>query len=103
MSGVRDFKKLSGGPELDKVQENIAQVLNPLLKNPLVNGVLLTKVQLANGTTNVEHKLGREPLGWIIVRQDAAALIYEPSTAINKARLLTLISNAATIVDIWAF
>lgn len=81
-----------------------ASLLNPLLASPIVNGQLLTGIALINGTTIVNHKLGRKIQGYIVVGSSAAATIHD-SQATNQMPQLTLqlISNAATTVALWVF
>lgn len=75
--------------------------LDPIISNPLVDGVLLRNISLINGVTVVNHLLGRKPLGWLIVDQDTGAMIYRSSPA--TALTLTLTSNSVTTVSIWVF
>lgn len=102
--GVRDYKKLGGSDESNRVQDNVETALRPILASPIVNGVLLTGVTLANGVTTVEHKLGRTLRGWIIVGQNANASIWDSQAGNNlAARTLILNSNAIVTVNIWCF
>lgn len=75
--------------------------LDPVIGNPLVDGILLRNISLVNGTTMVNHLLGRKPLGWFIVDQDTGAMIYRSSPL--TVTTLTLTSNAGTIVSLWVF
>lgn len=78
--------------------------LSDLLQNPLVNGSLLKDVALSNGTTAVNHKLGRALQGWIITRVNGAATIYDSQTTNNTPNLtLLLVSNAAVTVSLYVF
>lgn len=75
--------------------------LNPVIQNPLMNGNFLPNITLANGTTIINHRLGRMQQGWFITDIDGAATIYR-SAALNS-KTLTLTSNAAVEVNIYAF
>lgn len=78
-----------------------AAALNPVLANPL-NGVkILSNVVLINGTTIINHGLGRMMLGWFIVDINAAATIYR--SAPFNATTITLTSNAIAVVSIGVF
>lgn len=74
--------------------------LDPVLANLLINGQLLSNIALANGTTAVDHKLGRMPNGWFLVSPQGAATVYQ--TAVNNLTL-TLSSNAAITTALWVF
>lgn len=76
-------------------------ILDPLLGEPYINGQLLSSIALVNGTTVVNHKLGRLQQGWSITDQNAAANISR-SAAFNDMTL-TLTSDAAVTVNLWVF
>lgn len=89
---------------LTLIQSNWASLLNPLLDLPINQGRLLENVQLDNGSNTVNHKLGRKLTGWFIVRQRAAASVYDTQdTNPTPAVTLKLTSNASVKVDIFVF
>lgn len=86
------------------MQTRWASELNPIIANPLLNGQLLTNVALINGTTVVNHGLGRKLVGWIIVGINGAAQIYDNQATNQMPQLtLSLTSDAAVQVAIWVF
>lgn len=90
--------------DLSLMQTNWASQLNPLLRNPISNGLLLSEVVLASGDNTINHKLGRKLQGWIVVRKRAAADIYDKQDS-NLMPQLTLVLNAsgAVTVDLYVF
>jgi hypothetical protein len=78
-----------------------ASAVNPLLKNPINQGILLKEVALINGVTIINHLLGRTQQGWFVVDMNAAAAIYR-SAAFNSTTL-SLRSNAAVTVNLYVF
>ena len=87
---VRRFKKIYIPPEspiareFSSLQDNIEQSVNPVIDAQIVNGVYLKEIDLTHSVDNlIEHKLGREPLGWFVVRKFAAIDIYESLTDSN--------------------
>jgi hypothetical protein len=102
---IRDLKVLGAeGDDLNRIQQYISNALQPILGCPLVDGNLVTGVNLKNGLTVIEHKLGRKLRGWFIVDQNAIASIYrEPGTENLGSKTLTLHSSAACTVSIWCF
>lgn len=66
------------GADSDQLQDKIAQALTPIVKNPLLDGVLVEGCTCVNdgSSIRVEHKLGRKPKGWFVVGQDKDARIY---------------------------
>lgn len=85
------------------MQTSWAQQIDPVLANLLVQGQLLSNVSLINGTTAINHKLGRIPLGWFLVSPLGAATVYQAAYQPNPTLTLTLTSNAAITTSIWVF
>lgn len=97
---MRTFKKTrTGDKNLDAVQDNVLQFANQLLPVQLLNGILLTDVELS-GSTAVSHRLGRIPVGYIVVNRDANASIWTNSI---DAQFLNLQTSATVTVSLWVF
>jgi hypothetical protein len=89
---------------IDLMQNKWAAQINPILANLLVQGQLLKDISLINGTTIVNHKLGRKLQGWMITGINAAATVYDNQASNQTPQLtLSLTSNAAAIASIWVF
>lgn len=78
-----------------------ASELNPLLANPLNNVQILQNVSLNNGTTIINHGLGRMQQGWFLTDVQGAATIYR--NANFNSTTLSLHSSAAVVVSIGVF
>ena len=91
-------------PDLGTVQQNLVRTLNPIFNTPTLGGNLLTSQSLNVGANVINHGLGRNLNGWQLVRQRAAAQIFD-SQDDNKTPNLTLALNstAAVVVDIYVF
>jgi hypothetical protein len=90
--------------DLGRVQDNLVRTLDPLVNTPILAGNLLQNIPLVIGANIVNHKLGRNLVGWIIVRQRAAASVYDTQDTNKTPNLnLTLISNAVAVVDLYVF
>lgn len=79
-------------------------ILDVLLGNPSLDCSILPSVALINGTTVVNHLLGRKLTGWRIVGINAVATIYDKQSS-NQTPDLTLVltSNAAVTVSLEVF
>jgi hypothetical protein len=64
--------------ELEMLQTQWASQLNPLLVKVLLKGVQLDTT-LTTGSNVINHRLGRKPVGWIIVDTNAAVAVYRTS------------------------
>lgn len=75
--------------------------LNPLLNNPLVDGIFLKAIQLNSGKNVINHLLGRVQQGWIITDINASSVIYR--SAPFNSQTLTLMSGGTAVVNIYVF
>lgn len=89
---------------LNLMQTQWATQINPLLKSPIANGQQLNSVSLINGTTVVNHMLGRALQGYIVVGSNAAATIHDTQASNQTPQLtLVLVSSAAVNVNLWVY
>lgn len=94
----------SDNRDLQMMQTQWASQLNPLLAQPTASAVLLKAVKLTSGANQINHTLGRKLQGWTIVRQRAAATIYDQQDANQYPQLtLSLNASAPVTVDILVF
>lgn len=78
-----------------------ATALDPLLRNQLTQGLLLTNINLINGVNVINHKLGRKQVGFIITDIDGPAVVYRSQPFQDLQ--LTLTSNTNVNVSLWVF
>lgn len=79
-------------------------LLDGLLRRPQLQSSILTQVSLKNGTTVINHMLGRRLAGWHPTRVRASASIYDQQDSNQTpAVTLVLVSNAAVVVDLEVF
>ena len=91
--------------DLFHAQENIEQCLKPILNSPVIDGVLIKDIDVGTSDTVVNHKLGRSPLGWIVVKRNENAVIYESATTNNNRDKVLILkaSSATTDTYFWIF
>lgn len=82
-------------------QSQWPQVIDPVVNNQLNQGQLIGPIALISGTNVINHKLGRNQLGWIITDQDAASSIYR--NAVFNNLTLSLSSSAPCNISLWVF
>lgn len=100
------FRKITlSTAALQKFQENVRSSVDSIVACPIIDGVLLEKVELKSATTTyINHKLGRKPQGWLIVRQRGNSIIWDlQDNNKNKTSTLALACSADVIVDVWIF
>ena len=94
-------KIVSNTQDLTTVQNNIEEALDQIMPKEIIDGHLLKKITLTNAITNrIEHKLGRIPQGFIIVKQSASVVI---TSSAFDFRYINLIITGNAICDIWVF
>ncbi len=61
----------------------------------------------SNGTPNTEdtvvHDLGRVPRGFLVIKQDKAASVYDSGTAWTQSRMYVKTSVASVATTFWIF
>lgn len=95
---------ISEEPVLTLMQNKWASQLNPLLARPQNNSIILKEIALVTGANTINHKLGNKLQGWKIIRQRAAASVYDTQDTNPMPTLtLTLVSSANVVVDLEVF
>lgn len=102
------FQASPGGQKIDAVftqmQNAWGQVLNKLIARPQNNSVIIPNLELVVGTNTIPHGLGKPLSGWIPVRKNAAAEIYDQQeTNQNPSNSLILVSDAVVTVTLEVF
>lgn len=93
----------TGSPEIQRMQDLIAESVEQLERSPMGKGVLLEGVSLSTGASNrVNHKLGRVPSGWIIVDRDDNANVWSSTSSLPN-KFLELSTSADVTVSLWIF
>lgn len=102
MSSLVQFQ--SDDRNMQLLQNSWASVLNPIINNPSNKAIILKNIALINGSTTINHLLGRKLQGWRIIGIDAAATIYDSQKTNQHIDItLILVSNAAVNVNLEVF
>ena len=108
---MKKFKKLIIPPDFpmsrvfNNAQDHIESVLNPVLNSAIIDGIILEDVDLVSGSfTSVEHKLGRKPRGYLVIRKSAAETVYENAGDYDNRKLfMKLRASGSVTVNLWVF
>ena len=98
MSRISFTQLATGNAATDQQMGYIATALNPLLQLPFASGNRVQDVEITTADTIVDHGLEQAPEGWIILKQDAAQVIYESAT-VNDFPATTVILKAGGTVQ----
>ena len=85
----------------DMAQTVWATSLDPLIKNVLTQGKLISNISIITGVNNINHLLSKKQTGFFITDINAAAVIYRSQPFNDK--ILTLTSNAPCVISVWMF
>ena len=108
---MKKFKKLMFPPDFpysrvfNNAQEHVESVINPVLDSAIIDGVLLEDIALVSGSfTSIEHKLGRKPRGYLVIRKSAAETVYEDVGDYDNRKLfIKLRASGSVTVNLWVF
>ena len=104
MSRVSFTSLATGTPAVDQVQGYIATALNPLLQLPFASGNRVQDQEITTADTVVDHGLDQAPEGWIILKQDAAQVIYESATVNDFPETTVILKAGGTVTaDLFFF
>ena len=90
---------------LQQLQDNVDIALNQVVNRELLDGQILQNISLsASGVNEIEHKLGRELLGWMVVRSRAQSTVWDnQDDNVRQSATLLLNASADVVVDLWVF
>lgn len=86
------------------MQNRWASIINPFLKRPQNQSIILKNISLVTGSNTIRHGLNSVLQGWKLTRQKSAASIYDnqDSNPTPEATLI-LVSSADVVCDIEVF
>ena len=89
----------------NSAQDHIESVINPVLNSAIIDGVILEDIDLVSGSfTDIEHKLGRKPRGYLVIRKSAAETVYEDVGDYDNRKLfIKLRASGSVTVNLWVF
>jgi hypothetical protein len=87
--------------DLSRFQDRVRDTVNPVLANPLLDGRLLeVDLEPTGATTLVEHKLGRDLVGWFLVDLTSGVLVWRIDTQRHPDKYLELEQSGASAVSV---
>lgn len=99
---IQKFRKINTmDRDLSLIQDNVSNTFNPITRIPILDGQLLTAIELGTASQRIEHTLGRKPLGYIVVMLNQDATVFGTE---SDSRLITLSASANnTTCNLWIF
>lgn len=84
---------------LELLQQNVHRAIDES-KTILSDGRLIKDVVLTTAGRDIDHKLGRTPVGFLVISRNANANVWLTA---KSATVLSLDSSATVTVDLWVF
>jgi hypothetical protein len=78
-------KRRGGGAAADMAQQVVQRAIDTNVPNHVKTGVSVTGVTISTGPVTVAHKLGRQPVGWHVLRAVGVAGASDASD-VNETR-----------------
>ena len=108
---MKKFKKAFIPPDFPMArefnigQDHIEEVITPVLNAAIIDGVIVEDVILNSSTfTDIKHKLGRKPRGYIVIRKSAAQTVFEEAGDYENRKLFLKLRASGTVtVNLWIF
>lgn len=88
---------------LNRVQDNVAIVVNALTAVPLNSGIVLNDLVLASGDNTVYTTLPTALSGWFLTKKSANVDIYDKQSTNTNPKTLILNSSGAVTVSLFVF
>ena len=104
MSRISFTQLATGNAATDQVQGYIATALHPLFQLPFASGNRVQEVEITTADTVVNHGLEQATEGWIILKQNAAQVIYESATVNDFPETTVILKAGGTVTaDLFFF
>lgn len=90
--------------DLNQLQQNISQSLNPILNNQITQGTTIIGQVLKVGQNTINHGLGYALTGYLVVGANAPWSVYDNQAKnSNPSLTLLLVSQTAVTVNLYCY
>lgn len=90
--------------DMQLMQTKWASIINPVLKNTILDGVQLNNIVIAPGNNTINTTLGHPYQGWIVTdMQGAAVNLYSIPQANPSLNQLVLNSSNSATISLWVY
>lgn len=83
-------------------QDNVERSIKALNDEPFIRGRIIENLTITTSGLDIEHKLGRDLKGWVIVDRNLGGDIYR-QTSLEEEGILHLVSSATVTISLWVF
>ena len=103
---MKQFRKIDiDDLQTSLFQENVAEIFELTAKNPLIDGQIV-ETALNFGDNEIEHRLGRNYIGWIAVDSSLSGVVSfadQATASRNKSFTVTWSGVNGAKVKLWVF
>lgn len=84
----------------DLFQRDVKGIVDKIKSTPIINGQIVSSA-IGTSATRVSHKLGRPPIGFILVDSSADVRVWR--SGLSSAQHIFLVANTPATVSLWIF
>lgn len=89
--------------DVQRLQDALNKVFNAIFQKQILDGRFIENIDLTSASTKeIDHGLGKPIRGYIVVRKNANAVIYESVSSTPNATLI-LNTSANVRISLWVF
>lgn len=97
-------KNRTASEDLNLVQDACALVFKDLARREVIDGIFIKEVSLLSSKTNfIPHGLNRDCQGYVVVKKNANASIWDTAESVTPKKTLALKTSADVTVNLWVF
>ena len=101
---IKAFRKPpQTSPELTQLATAVDDYTRPLTQNPVLDSRIIQRIKVSTTKIDIAHSLGRPWVGWWVVRNDGAVVVYEAPVQADRNKYISLVGNGLSTVDLYIF
>ncbi len=90
--------------DVKRLQDIVSRAVDPITTVPILDGRIIGPITLTSVAQPVNHGLGRQYLGWILIRVASSAAVSEDINWSQQTTSISMRCSAGTVVVyLWVF
>ena len=100
---MKQFRKIDIPDRINNTfQDNCGEVFDVLTKISFLDGNVV-KTSLSSGVNEVQHKLGREYVGWVLIDSTQSSIVSHAQKGSRSNKNIYVNASADTVATFWVF
>ena len=93
----------TGDDTTDRNFDDLASFTASVIAGRIADNVIVENVIVGTSPVNIAHRLGRTPIGWVVVDKNANSDVWSPSSSPQPSSLLTLQASTPVTIKLLVF